>query len=242
MKNIVRTLASLLALALPHAPSALAQASCSSDGTPQPVALFERFISADCEACWSDAATPAPSATAGAAVLDWIVPGKAGDDAPLSAAATSDALARLHAIGRKPPTTTDVFVASVDAPVPAGLRVAHGLPFNDYLGTGISLTPARKAQPQATPAAPLAFHLLLVEAVPAGSDGTVVPRAIVRNLLQGTWTESGLQASAKGTPPHWMETRSMRIPDGAKAERLRLVGWVQDAEGRVMAAAQSVCR
>ena len=236
MKNIACTLASVLVLT--HAASALAQASCSSDGAPQPVAIFERFISADCEACWSDAATPAPSTAAGVAVLDWIVPGQAGDDAPLSAAATSDALARLSALERTPPATTDVFVTSVDAPTSARLRVAHGLPFNDYLGTGMSLTPARKA----TPTTGLTFHLLLVEAVPAGSNGTAVPRSIVRNMLQGSWSKSDLKASAKGTSPHWMETRSMRIPDGAKVEQLRLVGWVQDAQGRLVAAAQSVCR
>ena len=96
MKNIALTLASL-SLALAHAPQALAQTHCSSDGTPKPVALFERFISADCEACWGDAAPPAPSAKAGAVVLDWIVPSAAGDDAPLSAAATTDALPRLQA-------------------------------------------------------------------------------------------------------------------------------------------------
>lgn len=219
-----------------------AQSACSSDGQVEPVALFERFISADCESCWSDAATPAPSA-AGVAVLDWIVPGKAGDDAPLSAAATSDALTRLSALGRQPPTTTDVYVASVDAPpLPARLRVAHGLPFNDYLGTGISLTRVRKAKSHATPAPPLAFHLVLVEAVPANSDGTAVSRSIVRNVLQGTWNEGNLKARTKTGSAHWMETRSMRIPDGARAERLRLVGWVQDAEGVLVAAAQSVCR
>ena len=240
MKNIACTLASVLVLT--HAASALAQASCSSDGAPQPVAIFERFISADCEACWSDAATPAPSATAGVAVLDGIVPGKAGDDAPLSAAATNDALNRLSALGRTAPTTTDVYVTAVDAPMSARLRIAHGLPFNDYLGTGMSLTPARKAQPLATPTTGLTFHLLLVEAVPAGSDGTAVPRSIVRNMLAGTWSNGELKASAKGVPPHWMETRSMRIPDGTKVEQLRLVGWVQDAQGRLVAAAQSVCR
>lgn len=175
-------------------------------------------------------------------VLDWIVPGKAGDDAPLSAAATNDALGRLSALGRTPPATTDVYVTSVAAPLSARLRVAHGLPFNDYLGTGMSLTPSRNAQPLAALNTALTFHLLLVEAIPAGSDGTAVPRSIVRNMLQGSWSKSDLKASAKGTPPHWMETRSMRIPDGAKVEQLRLVGWVQDAQGRIVAAAQSVCR
>ena len=123
MKNIARTLASVLVLT--YTASALAQASCSSDGIPQPVAIFERFISADCEACWSDAATPAPSATAGVAVLDWIVPGKAGDEAPLSAAATNDALARLQTLGRKPPVTTDVHTAAIEAATPRAFTLAE---------------------------------------------------------------------------------------------------------------------
>ncbi|MBU0745644.1 MAG: hypothetical protein KKG67_02490 [Gammaproteobacteria bacterium] len=240
MKNIACTLASVLVLT--HTASALAQASCSSDGAPQPVVIFERFISADCQACWGDASAPTPSASASVATLDWIVPGKAGDEAPLSAAATNDALARLSALGRKPPTTTDVYVASVDAPMSARLRVAYGQPFNDYLGTGMSLTPARKAPSLAAPAKDLTFHLLLVEAIPAGSDGTAVPRFIVRNMLQGAWSHGDLKASAKGMPPHWMETRSMRIPDGAEVEQLRLVGWVQNMQGQLVAAAQSVCR
>lgn len=241
MKNNARTLASLLALALTHAPSALAQASCSSDGTPQPVAIFERFISADCEACWSDAATPAPSATAGAAVLDWIVPGKAGDDAPLSAAATSDALARLQTLGRKPPVATDVHTAAIEATMPARLRVAHGMPFNDYLGTAIAFTPVQRAA-QRTGAAPAAmdFYLLLVESVPAGTEGTKVARNMVRNMLHGTLDKRN--KLSKSEQMKWMETRSMRIPEGAQAERLRMVGWVQDAQGRVIAAAQSTCR
>ena len=108
MKNIALTLASL-SLALAHAPQALAQTHCSSDGAPKPVALFERFISADCEACWGDAATPAPSAKAGAVVLDWIVPSAQGDDAPLSAAATNDAALRLQALARQAPAGADVF-------------------------------------------------------------------------------------------------------------------------------------
>ena len=33
----------------------------------------------------------------------------------------------------------------------------------------------------------------------------------------------------------------MYFPEGAQPERLRTVGWVQDAQGRVVAAAQSVC-
>lgn len=238
MKNIAPTLAAVLALA--HAPHALAQASCSSDGTPQPVVVFERFISADCEACWSDAKTPAPSATGRAVVLDWIVPGRAADEAPLSAAATNDALVRMQALGRKLPPTTDVHITTVEAPAPSKLRVAHGLPFNDYLGTAIAFTPSRAAHRHNTSKTRWSFHLLLVEAVPAGTDGTAVPRHIVRNMLQGTW--GGQDKPTQGSVHRWMETRSMRIAEGTNAERLRMVGWVQDAGGRIVAVTQSVCR
>ena len=239
MKNIACTLASVLAsiLLLQSSPT-LAQASCSSDGTPRPVAIFERFISADCEACWTDAATPAPSATAGAVVLDWIVPGQAGDEAPLSAAATQDALARLQALGRTPPAATDVHTTVVEAAGPARLRVAHGLPFNDYLGTGITFAPTTQRN-GATPGA-MAFYLLLVESVPAGTEGTPVARNMVRNMLQGIWDKRYQLSNSKQT--RWMESRPMRIPEGAQPERLRMVGWVQDAGGRVVAAAQSACR
>ena len=34
----------------------------------------------------------------------------------------------------------------------------------------------------------------------------------------------------------------MRIPEGAKAEQLHMVGWVQKAQGEVVAVAQSACR
>ena len=234
MKNTAFTLTALLAL---HSPQLAAQASCSSDGTPRPVALFERFISADCAACWSDRTTPAPSASA--LVLDWIVPGTLGDDAPLSAAASTDALDRLQALGRKTPATTDVFTAPVEGTPAARLRVAHGMAFNDYVGTAIAFTPARAAPGRTAAATDWRFYLLLVEAVPAGTEGSPVARNMVRNMLQGTWIKRNKLFNREQT--HWMEARPMRIPDGAQAERLRVVGWVQDAQGRVVAAAQSDC-
>ncbi len=39
-----------------------------------------------------------------------------------------------------------------------------------------------------------------------------------------------------------MENRPMRIPEGAKAEHLHMVGWVQNAQGEVVAAARSACQ
>lgn len=240
MKNIVPASAGLL-LALFGASLAHAQATCSSDGQARPVAVLERFISADCEACWGEPASPAPSAQSGTVVLDWIVPGAAGDDAALSAAATNDALTRLQTLGRAVPARTDVHTASAtEAPAPGRLRVAHGQPFNDYLGTAISLAPPRGTGQRGAAAGPWSFYLLLVESVPVGTDGTAVPRNLVRNMLQGTWDERN-QLSKK---EHfgWKEIRPMRIPEGAKPERLRMVGWVQDAQGRVVTAAQSACR
>lgn len=245
MKNTALTLAALT-LALAHAPSAWAQAACSSDGTPRPTAVFERFIHADCEACWTDATTPSPSASGTVVVLDWIVPSAAGDDAPLSAAATRDAEHRLQSLGRTLRAGTDIHVASVDTPPATGsssmqLRVALGLPFNDYLGTAIEFAPGRSARTNPAADAAWTYYLVLVEAVPAGTQGTTVPRQVVRNVLQGVW-QPHEKRSARSAWARWMEARPMRIPDGAKTERLQMVGWVQDAAGHIVTAAQSVCR
>lgn len=228
----------LAALAAWHAPHLAAQSVCSSDGTAAPTALFERFLSADCEACWADAAAAAPPADSSALVLDWIVPSPAGEDAALSAAATRDALARLESLGRNAPAATDVHVAAVQAAAPARIRVAQGMAFNDYVGTGITWRAA--AGPAPRPAGAVDFYLLLVEAVPAGTDGTPVARNLVRNMLQGTWDKR--KQLSKHEQSTWMEQRPMRVPDGARPERLRVVGWVQDAQGRVLGAAQSTCR
>lgn len=217
-----------------------AQSSCSSDGMAPPAALFERFVRADCTDCWADAATPAPGPSA--LVLDWIVPAPAGDEAALSAAALPEAQWRLDALKRPTPERTDVFTAPVapaaraahDAPAaPAKggrLRVAHGLPINDYIGTGIRWTP---------PSAGGRFHyrLLLLEALPAGAEGSPIARTLVRNVLEGELT---LPAQAR--PRAWQELRPMRIAEGAKVERLRVAGWVEDAQGNVIAAAQAACQ
>ena len=147
-------------------------------------------------------------------------------------------LGRLRALGRTPPAATDVHTTVVEAAGPARLRVAHGLPFNGYLGTGITFAPTTQRN-GATPGA-MAFYLLLVESVPAGTEGTPVARNMVRNMLQGIWDKRDQLSNSKQT--QWMESRPMRIPEGAQPERLRMVGWVQDAGGRVVAAAQSACR
>ncbi len=223
-------------------PASAFSGACASDGQPPPRVLVERFLSADCERCWAEAPAALPGDSA--VLLDWIVPGRLGDDAPLSAAATRDALARLEALRRSPPSATDTAVTDV-LPASRGtgrnagpLRVGMGPPLNDYVGATVAFTPSpvNNAPRTARPRAPLAFTLVLIETVPAGAEGNAAERHIVRNALQGTWTaDAGMRKTG------WSELRPMRIPDGARVERLGVVGWVQDAVGNVVAAARARC-
>ena len=238
----LRHLAAGALLALPLMASA--QSYCASDGQPAPTRLTERFISADCAACWAEAE---PRPARGSVALDWIVPGSQGDDAPLSAAAQRDGLARLESLGLPVPgaSATAVQVTPVSRAANfarARLRVAHGLPLNDYLGASIELKPV----PPAVGTQPWTAWLLLVETIAAGTEGSPVERNLVRNSLVQPWDPAQAAPAAEppksGKPvPRLFESRPMGIPAGAKAERLRVVGWVQDARGKVFAAAQSRC-
>lgn len=232
-------LGAALAATLP----AHAASSCASDGQRQPLALYERFLSADCEACWTQAPERVPGPTT--LVVDWIVPSARGDEAALSAVATRDALERLQDLGRAPPLRSDTHVTAVEPlsstpPGRSALRVAHGLVFNDHVGTGIQWRPAAASARRVEGAAPYRFTLLLAEAVTAGTEGSPVARNLVRNMLQGTWSVDPSLPKVERTA--WMENRPMRVPEGVQAERLRVLGWLTDAQGRVVAAAQSVCR
>src|SRR5690242_538181 len=84
---------------------ARAQSACASDGVPQPVALVERFINADCRSCSGDAKTRVHGR--GELALDWISPGSRGGDVPLAAASTRDAIARLQRLRRQVPAQAD---------------------------------------------------------------------------------------------------------------------------------------
>ena len=211
---------------------AQAQSSCSSDGQRTPVAVVERFTSADCENCWSDTtARPAPPRTL---VLDWIVPSPRGDEAPLSAAATRDANDRLAALHRAAPTAS----YSNQTPVakrPYRMRVAHGLPFNGYIGASMEL-PQSEVRPVPLP---VTGWLVLVETIAAGTEGTPVERNLVRNSLTRTW--DGRHQLSKDEQKRLWESRPMGLGATARPERLRVVGWVEDAHGRIITAAQSHC-
>jgi hypothetical protein len=214
--------APLLILLVAVALAAHAQpSSCSSDGAPVPAALLERFINADCDQCWRNAQTP--DAARGTLAIDWVTPGSRGDDAPLAAVASRDGAERLEALGKKAPaqSATQFTQRMGEA---RRLRVAHGQPFNDYIGTSIEMAPASGG--------PWKAWLLLVETLPAGAEGSPVERNLVRGAFTTQWT----------TAPKRYELRPMRVVEGTKFERLRVVGWIEDARGHVRAIAQSRCR
>ena len=224
---------SALLLAAGLAQPALAQSSCASDGQKRPLALVERFINADCATCWTDPATP--PATRGAVALDWVLPGGRGEDAPLSAVATRDGLKRLEALGTAPPAADLTLRTPVQGQQKGTLRVAHGLPVSGYIGTSIAF---KEAAARAT-GQPWTGWLALVETLPVGTEGSPVPRHLVRNLLQVEW--DGRNQLSKQEQRRFIESRSMDVPAGTNTDRLRVIGWVQDASGRIVAAAQSRC-
>jgi len=214
-------------------PGAQAQSFCASEGQPSPTALVERFINADCEACWGR--LPAMTAHPQALTLDWIVPSSQGDEAPLSAAARREAQERLDALKIRAPHEVHISHIPVGASPSLALRVGHGVPVGGYLGASIEL----KISPGTKMTGELNALLVLIETIPAGVDGTPIERNLVRNVLTSRWDI--LEQLSNSEQQVWREMRPLSIPAGTTPERLRVVGWVQDDRGRVMAAAQSVC-
>jgi hypothetical protein len=216
-----RTLLPALLLALPAAGHAL----CTSDEVPQPTVLLERFISADCAECWRDPQTP--QAATGALAIDWVVPGRQGADAPLSAVAIVEARERLRTLQRAAPDRVEaVSTRREGAGLP--LRLAQGASFNDYVAISMELKPPGRE--------PWHAWVLLVESLPAGTEGSPVPRNLVRNVFRPDWQQ------VVGRPPQRLaETRAMQIHDGARPERLRLVAVLADARGRIRAISRTEC-
>jgi hypothetical protein len=264
MKTIFRVTyfynAALLTAAL-LSTAAQAQSSCSSDGQAAPTALLERFISADCSDCWATSTLPAVAK--GQASLDWIVPSPRGDDAPLSAAASNDANARLAALKLAWTAAANAQTSAL-LPTPKAqkqpkhalhtLRVAHGLPFNGYIGASIEFSPSQSLKSDALTPKKLSTvnspdryeanaYLVLIETIPAGAEGSAIERNLVRNLLVTPW-DVGQQLTrdkSTGFKP-FFESRPISIPQGVNPDRLRVLGWVQDAQGVVLAMAQSRCK
>ena len=212
-----RILAPLLLLGLPLA----AQALCTSDGVAQPGALLERFVSADCADCWRDRATPEPAA--GSFAVDWVVPGARGEDAPLAAVALDEAAERLAALGRPQPERSAAVFGRRQGTALA-VRLAQGDAFNDYIGTSMELKSGGSGPWQA--------WLLLLEQLPAGTEGSPVERHLVRNVFRPDWTRPADRRA---------EDRAMQIHDGARPERLRLLAVLADSRGRIRAISRTEC-
>lgn len=186
--------------------------------------MVERFISADCEICWKTrpvAATPSDAWS-----LDWIVPGSRGDEAPLAPAAPAEAQERAVRLGLKVVDQEPVArrTALVDR---AGRRlaVASGPAWHGYLGVQLELTGR-------WPAGATAW-LALVESVPAGTDESPVPRRLVRAVAGPVAIDQ--------TAGVRRETRAMRWPETAKAERLLATAWVEAGDGRIVGFARERC-
>ena len=242
----------LLLLLAPLLPSVQAQGVCSSDAQPQPVRLLERFVSADCEPCWSQASPQAWAKNQASRpsdqvlTLDWILPSRQGDEAALSGAASRDALLRLQTLGRPAPAREMQLSSAVPKRSAYRLRVAHGVALGGYIGASIEVhgMPSPKAaSPTPTPGGSQRGEttavLLLVETIAAGTEGTPITRHLVRNMLQIPWPVR--DAAGHQEPPNLLERRPLSVPSSAQAQRLRVVGWLQDRQGRLLAAAQSAC-
>ena len=182
--------------------------------------LLERFMSADCESCWQAAGSKDGSAST--MVLDWIAP--AADGAALAAGSVPEAASRAPALT---PTETLQRQTSLSRPDAPRLRIADGPAWNGYVGVQLTVD-GRTALPSGAQA-----YVALVERVPAGSEGSGVTRQLVRAVAGPLSLE---ELSTARTVRHF---RAMRLPEGGRPERLGSVGWVETAQGVVIAATQS---
>jgi hypothetical protein len=182
-------------------------------------AVLERFISAECSACWTDASsTPA---LADQWLLDWIVPSARGDDAPLSPAAPDEAAQRAKRVLHTGANDERTVLHRTAARSPSAVRltVASGPAFNGYFGVQLD---GRGRAPAGSTA-----WIALVESVPAGIDGTPVPRELVRTVA-GPYQPRELQSGKA-----WRVLRAMRWPETAKPERLLARAWLERADGSI---------
>ena len=211
------------------AAATLAQTSLAACPAPG-AAVVELFMPANCADCWASD-TPAP---ASAWRFDWITPGD--DSAPLAAAALPDAAERLQRLG-----AAEQLRAAAAAPFTlrrparplAGLQltVGSGPAWQGYFGLQLQVTQRGRSP---LPAGATGW-LALVELLPAGSEANAGPRALVRSVA------GPLPLDGAGRPKGVTHLRALRWPDGAKPERLQARGWVEAADGRLLAVAAQRC-
>lgn len=208
------------------AASAIAMPASAACPPAQPQVLLERFVSADCAACW-EAAPPNPAPGQRAFALDWVVPSARGDAAPLAAAAVSGSAARAARGGSL--RSDEALTLSHPLPAASALLVGveDGPAWNGYMGLRIAVGyNAKRPLPEG-----LSAWLALVERIEAGSEGTPVDRQLVRTLV-GPLPLDGL---AERPVEH---LRAVRLPETGKVERLGVVGWVETDKGRVLSVAR----
>jgi hypothetical protein len=115
--------------------------------------------------------------------------------------------------------------------------VAHGLAVAGYIGSSIELTQFPKNLPGVKN---LTAVLLLTETIPKGTADSPIERNLVRNMLIDTWRVAPMSAK-KANNQTIVTRRPLSIPAGVNPDNLHVFGWVQDSQGRVLTAAQSVC-
>lgn len=209
---------------------ALTEAAVAMRGTDCPrstAATLERFIGADCARCWTQA--PSAAAKSNEWLFDWIVPSARGDEAPLSPAALDEAAARARRLFGTPLADDLAHRRSVPGSTDRRLRLAvsSGPAWSGYIGVQVDVGPALPRGAR--------VWLALVEHVPAGTDGTPVPRQLVRTVA-GPYE---LPAAGRDAPRSALQ--ALRWPETAKPERLRARAWIEDAGGRLLAVAGDRC-
>jgi hypothetical protein len=205
-----------------------ATASPAASACPRAgAAVVERFISADCPACWSAADVAAPPA--GAWLFDWIAPTPAGSEAPLAAAASADAPDRAQRAGGPAPSGQQALTVRSTLPRTAGLRLAvqSGPAWNGYFGLRLEV---RGRVPAGSSA-----WLALVEQLPADSEGSVAERQLVRSVA------GPLPLDAMHPGRATSHLRALRWPETAQPTRLQARGWIESADGALLAIATDSC-
>jgi hypothetical protein len=204
--------------------------------------IVEHFVGADCLACWTagaaaagDARIPGAEPPAdGGWSLDWVVP-SAAENAPLAVPAIPEAAERLARLGPHLPARLESppagFDTSTELDKPDAARrlwIHSSLPWNGYFGVQMH---ARGHWPDGTTA-----WVGLVEILPAGVDGSVIERRLVR-VLTGPVALPKSAATKDAVDPLF----GMRWPPTAQPERIVAVAWVEGRDGRILQIASDRC-